>query len=176
VYKLKEIHEKFVLFKKGDAILDLGAAPGSWTLFALRSLEGSGQITAVDINLLADKVKADNLVVIQGDLFDAEVRSRIKERAPYDAVLCDAAPLTTGNRTVDTARSSGLVELAIDYAESMLKPGGNFAVKIFQGGEQGAFLQKLRSVFSTAKGYKPQACRSGSFETYLVGLNKREVL
>ncbi|HNY23008.1 MAG TPA: RlmE family RNA methyltransferase, partial [Treponemataceae bacterium] len=88
-------------------------------------------------------------------------------------VICDAAPATTGNRTVDTARSSGLVELAIYYAEQMLLPGGNFVVKIFQGGDQQAFLKKLRELFTAAKGFKPEACRTESFETYLIGLGKK---
>ena len=76
-----------------------------------------------------------NLTFIQGDLYDEGVRAQARDLGPYDSVICDAAPATTGNKTVDTARSTGLVELAIVYAQTMLKPGGNFVVKIFQGGE-----------------------------------------
>lgn len=173
VYKLQEIDNKFGMLKKNYRVLDLGAAPGSWTTFALRTLDGTGYVTSIDINPLSKDVKSDFLTFIQGDMYDKEVRKQALDLGPYDSVICDAAPPTTGNKVVDTARSSGLVELAIFYAEEMLKPGGNFVVKIFQGGDQQAFLKKLREVFVSAKGFKPEACRTESFETYLVGINKK---
>lgn len=173
VYKLQEIDEKFGILKKNSKILDLGAAPGSWTVFVLRQLEGTGLVTSIDLKPLAKDVKGDNLLFIQGDLYDEQVRNIAKSRGPYDTVICDAAPATTGNRVIDTARSTGLVELALYYATVMLKPGGNFAVKIFQGGDQNALLTQMRQVFESARGFKPQACRSESFETYLIGLNKK---
>jgi 23S rRNA (uridine2552-2'-O)-methyltransferase len=175
VFKLMELNEKFALLKKGAAVLDLGAAPGSWSLFALKVLDGTGRVTAVDTAPLDEKLKADNLFAVQGDLFDAQTRARVKERSPYDAVLCDAAPFTTGNRTVDAARSALLAETALDYACEMLKSGGNFVVKVFQGGDENALLKKMRLLFAAAKGYKPKASRSGSFETYLAGLQKKEI-
>ncbi len=172
VYKLKEINEKFGILKKNYRVLDLGAAPGSWTVFVLRALAGTGHITSVDLNPLSKNVTGDNLVFIQGDLYDEDVLRRAQELGPYDVVICDAAPPTTGNRTVDTARSAGLVELAVFYARTMLKEGGNFAVKIFQGGDQQKLLQQMREIFVSARGFKPEACRSESFETYLIGLKK----
>ena len=111
--------------------------------------------------------------MIQGDLNEAEIRESIQKEGPFDLVVCDAAPLTTGNRVVDTARSTGLVKMAVWYAQTMLKTGGNFAVKIFQNGDQQKILTELRGLFQTAKGFKPEACRSESFETYLIGLNKK---
>lgn len=173
VYKLKEIDEKFGMLKKNSRILDLGAAPGSWTVFSLRTLNGTGHVTSIDLKPLAKDVKADNLTFIQGDLYDEEVRAQALEGGYYDAVICDAAPPTTGNRIIDTARSSGLVELAIFYAQTMLVPGGNFVVKIFQGGDQQKYLKQMREIFESARGFKPEACRNESFETYLVGLNKK---
>lgn len=173
VYKLEEIDKKFGFIKKNIRILDLGASPGSWTVFVLRALGGTGHVTSIDLNPLAKNVKSDNLTFIQGDLYSEEIRSSAKELGPYQLVICDAAPPTTGNRVIDTARSTGLVELAIYYAETMLKPGGNFAVKIFQGGDQQMLLKKMREIFTEAKGFKPAACRSESFETYLIGLNKK---
>lgn len=173
VYKLKEMNEKFKLIPRGGTVLDLGASPGSWTLYLLRTLSSDSKIVACDLNPLSSDVKAENLVFIQGDLNDAEVRQKIREAGAYDTVVCDAAPLTTGNKIVDTARSSQLVEMAIWYAEKMLKPGGNFCVKMFQNGDQQASLKKMREIFTTAKGFKPEACRSESFETYLVGLKKK---
>jgi len=173
VYKLKEMDEKFGLLRKSTRVLDLGAAPGSWTTFVLRALNGGGHITAIDLSPLSKDVKGDNLSFFQGDLYSPAIREAAQKLGPYNLVICDAAPATTGNRTVDTARSSGLVELAIFYAEQMLLPGGNFVVKIFQGGDQQAFLKKLRELFTTAKGFKPEACRTESFETYLIGLGKK---
>ena len=173
VYKLQEIDEKFNMIKKNYTVLDLGSAPGSWTTFLMRKMEGTGKVVSCDLNPLAKDVKGDNLVFIQGDLNLKEIRDSIKSNGPYDLVVCDAAPLTTGNRTVDTARSQGLVEMAIWYAQTMLKPGGNFAVKIFQNGDQQMLLKKMRDIFTVAKGFKPEACRRESFETYLIGINKK---
>lgn len=173
VYKLQEIDEKFGMIKKNYTVLDLGAAPGSWTTFLLRKMEGSGKVVSCDLNPLSKSVKGENLTFIQGDLNAPEVRKIIKENGPYDLVVCDAAPKTTGNRTVDTARSEQLVEMAIWYAQSMLKQGGNFTVKIFQNGDQQRLLKEMREIFTQAKGFKPEACRNESFETYLVGINKK---
>ena len=173
VYKLQEIDQKFGMIKKNYKVLDLGAAPGSWTTFLLREMEGSGKVVSCDLNPLSKSVKGENLVFIQGDLQQKEIFDKIKAEGPFDLVVCDAAPLTTGNRVVDTARSQGLVKMAIWYAQTMLKTGGNFAVKIFQNGDQQALLKAMRDVFTSAKGFKPQACRSESFETYLIGLGKK---
>ncbi|MBO5137040.1 MAG: RlmE family RNA methyltransferase [Spirochaetaceae bacterium] len=174
VYKLKEIDEKFGILKKNHNVLDLGASPGSWTVFVLRALEETGHVTSIDLNPLAKEVTAQNLTFIQGDLYEQQVRNQALKLGPYDLVICDAAPPTTGNKTVDTARSVGLVELAIYYAKTMLKPRGNFAVKIFQGGDQQKLLKEMREIFEVAKGFKPEACRTESFETYLIGLNKKQ--
>ena len=173
VYKLKEIDEKFGMIKKNYTVLDLGAAPGSWTTFLLRKMEGTGKVVSCDLNPLSKSVKGENLTFLQGDLNAPDVRKTIKENGPYDLVVCDAAPKTTGNRTVDTARSEQLVEMAVWYAQAMLKTGGNFAVKIFQNGDQQRILKSMREIFTSAKGFKPEACRSESFETYLIGINKK---
>ena len=173
VYKLKEIDEKFGMIKKNYVVLDLGAAPGSWTTFLLRKMDGTGKVVSCDLNPLSKSVKGENLLFIQGDLNDSEIRQKIKSEGLYDLVVCDAAPKTTGNRTVDTARSEQLVEMAIWYAQTMLKTGGNFCVKIFQNGDQQKLLKLMREIFTNAKGFKPEACRSESFETYLIGINKK---
>jgi 23S rRNA (uridine2552-2'-O)-methyltransferase len=161
------------MIKKNYTVLDLGSAPGSWTTFLLRQMEGTGKVVSCDLNPLAKSVKGDNLVFIQGDLNAPEIRKQIKENGPYDLVVCDAAPKTTGNRIVDTASSEQLVEMAIWYAQTMLKPGANFCVKIFQNGDQQRLLKLMREIFTSAKGFKPEACRAESFETYLVGINKK---
>ena len=173
VYKLEEINEKFGMLKKKTTVLDLGSAPGSWTTWLLRNIDENGKVVSVDLNPLSKSVKGSNLVFFQGDLLSEEIRTQVQENGPYDLVVCDAAPLTTGNKTVDTARSHALVQMAIWYAQMMLKPGGNFCVKVFQNGDQQKDLQKMREIFTQAKGFKPKACRSESFETYLIGLNKK---
>ena len=173
VYKLKEINEKYNLFTKNAHVLDLGSAPGSWTVFILRILENTGKLVSVDLKPLAKNVKGNNLLFFQGDLYDETLRERIKAEGPYDAVVCDAAPPTTGNRLIDTSRSAGLVELAFYYAQTMLKEGGNFAVKIFQGSDTRALTNQMKDLFSVHRSFKPTACRSESFETYLIGMQKK---
>ncbi|MGP1587757.1 MAG: SAM-dependent methyltransferase [Treponemataceae bacterium] len=173
VYKLKEINDKFGILKKNGRILDLGSSPGSWTVFALKTLNGTGHVTSIDLNPLAKDVKSENLTFIQGDLYDPAVRAMALNEGAYDTLICDAAPPTTGNRVIDTARSTSLAELAIFYAQEMLVSGGNFVVKIFQGGEQQKLLKQIGEIFASARGFKPEACRNESFETYLIGLNKK---
>ncbi len=173
VYKLKEMNEKFSLFSKKSTILDLGAAPGSWTVFVLRELEETGKLVSVDLKPLASNITGNNLTFFQGDLNDNELRKTVKSLGPYNTVLCDAAPATTGNKLIDTTRSAQLVEMAMYYAETMLVQGGNCAIKIFQGGDQQGLMKKMRDIFTSARTFKPVACRSESFETYFIGVNKK---
>jgi 23S rRNA (uridine2552-2'-O)-methyltransferase len=114
----------------------------------------------------------DNFCFIQGDITDPAIRDSILAHGPYDLIISDAAPATTGNRFIDTTRSLELAEAVAAYTETALSPGGNLVVKVFQGGDVSELLKRLRSLFKTAKSYKPQACRSESFETYYVGLGK----
>ena len=168
VYKLMEIDKKFGLIKQGARILDIGAAPGSWSQWVLQRLAGRGFLAAVDLQDLALRASSDNFLFIRGDLYDAVVRERLLAAGPYGLVLSDAAPATTGNRLVDQGGSEAIVEAVIDYAEAALAPGGSMVAKIFQGGAEAELLRRLRGRFATAKGFKPEACRSESFETYLV--------
>ncbi|PIE98854.1 MAG: 50S rRNA methyltransferase [Treponema sp.] len=171
VYKLAEMNEKFNLFTKNSNVLDLGAAPGSWTLFVLKFLDETGRVCSVDLQPLDSKIYDKRLSFFQGNMYDKNIMSEVKNESPFDTLICDAAPATTGNKGVDTTRSAALVELAIFYAQNYLKPNGNFVVKIFQGGEEQELLKTLRKLFKTVKTFKPKACRSTSFETYLIGLN-----
>ncbi|NLJ45203.1 MAG: RlmE family RNA methyltransferase [Treponema sp.] len=173
VYKLAEMQEKFKLLKPGTRVLDIGAAPGSWSLWVLRFLKGSGFLAAVDLSPLGMKPPFGNFFFLQGDIYDPAVRSTLAERGPYGLVLSDAAPATTGDRTVDTGRSESLVEAVIDYADALLAPGGNLVAKLFQGGGERDLLAALKERFETARGFKPKACRAESFETYLIGLGKK---
>jgi 23S rRNA (uridine2552-2'-O)-methyltransferase len=186
VYKLKEIDENFALFKpvRGAAagttvrILDIGAAPGSWSLYVLRKMGARCFLAAADLSLLSrefDKGLFDsgNFFFIQGDITTAQVRDALFEKGPYSTIISDAAPSTTGNHTVDAARSLALAEEVVNYAENTLAAGGSLALKGFQGGDSAAILKRMKLLFETAKSFKPQACRGESVETYYVGLNKR---
>jgi 23S rRNA (uridine2552-2'-O)-methyltransferase len=168
VYKLMEIDKKFGLIRQSARILDIGAAPGSWSQWVLQRLAGKGFLAAVDLQDLAMSSSPDNFLFIRGDLYDASVRERLLAAGPYNLVLSDAAPATTGYRVVDQGGSEAIVEAVIDYAEACLAPGGAMVAKIFQGGAEAELLKYLRGRFAAAKGFKPEACRSESFETYLV--------
>jgi len=168
VYKLQEIDGKFGLVKKGARVLDIGAAPGSWSLWVLKRLAGSGFLAAVDLQALAIAPTEPAFRFVRGDLYDETIRAELASMGPYDLVMSDAAPATTGNRFVDQSQSEAIVEAVIGYAETLSAPGGALVAKIFQGGAEAVLLKRLRSRFSAARGFKPQACRTESFETYLV--------
>jgi 23S rRNA (uridine2552-2'-O)-methyltransferase len=168
VYKLMELDRKFGLLRQGARILDIGAAPGSWSLWVLQRLAGKGFLAAVDLQELDIKAPFGNFLFVRGDLYDSGVRERLLAAGPFGLVLSDAAPATTGNRIVDQGGSEAIVEAVIDYAEASLAPGGSMVAKIFQGGAEAALLRRLRGRFAAAKAFKPEACRSESFETYLV--------
>jgi len=131
-------------------------------------------VTAVDLQPLAAGAAQENLDFIRGDITSPEVLAALEEAGPFDAVLSDAAPSTTGNRTVDTARSELLVEQVLELARRVLRPGGAVVVKIFQGSDQKRLLEEMRRLFSSARAFKPKATRSESFETYFIGLGKKE--
>lgn len=170
VYKLEQLNEKFGIFKQAKTVLDLGAAPGSWTTYALHLLPLDGLCVSVDLKPLDSQLKDTRLRFFQGDMYEKSIFTEVKKNGPYDVVMCDAAPATTGNKTVDASRSVALVELACAYAVENTCVGGNFVVKIFQDGSQQEILQNLKKKFNRAQAFKPKASRSSSFETFLVGL------
>jgi 23S rRNA (uridine2552-2'-O)-methyltransferase len=137
VFKLQEIQEKHHPLRPANRVLDLGASPGSWSLFILDFLAGAGSVTGVDLNQPDDKLLArKNYRFFQGDFSSQEIVGKIVEAGPYDAVVSDAAPSTTGNRTLDTARSAEIARNVLDICATTLAPGGNCLLKIFQGGEE----------------------------------------
>lgn len=173
VYKLAEIEGKFRLLKKGSRILDIGAAPGSWSLWVLRHLAGTGFLVAVDLQSLSIQAPFANFRSIRGDLYAPEVKAEVLGLGPYDLLLSDAAPATTGNRLVDQVASEAIVEAVIGYAREALSPRGSLVAKIFQGGSERGLIDRLKENFAAARAFKPQACRAESFETYLVATGFR---
>jgi 23S rRNA (uridine2552-2'-O)-methyltransferase len=171
VFKLQEIQQKLGPVKPAARVLDLGASPGSWSLYLLDMLAGGGSVMGVDLNepdstLLARK----NYRFLLGDFTSAEAGRKIGEAGPFDVIVSDAAPSTSGNRTTDTARSAEIAHTVIELCGRCLVPGGNCVLKIFQGGEEREVLARMRSLFAATKAFKPKASRSDSMETYFIGL------
>ncbi len=174
VYKLEEINLKDRIIKPGDSVLDVGAAPGSWTLYTHRALlKGNGRIVSCDLNPLSLDPVPPTVTEVTGDAFSPEIRERLTSLGPYDAIISDAAPMTTGNRTVDTSRSENLAENVLLLAKEQLKTGGNLVIKIFQGGGEQSILKDMRETFTKAKAFKPKASRDDSFEIFLIGIKKK---
>ena len=171
VYKLEEIQQKFRILHRGMKVLDIGASPGSWSMYTLEIVGESGRIIGVDLKDLPE-IADKRFLFLKGDAFGFELADRIRAEAPFDAVLSDAAPSTTGNRGVDSARSLGLAEGAAELSIRHLRQGGNLVLKLFQGGNEKDLFQLLRNHFKDVKRIKPKATRSESFEIYLVAQKK----
>lgn len=167
VYKLLELHEKDRLFRPGMTVIDLGAAPGSWSQIVARLVGGEGTVVASDI-LPMDGLPG--VTFIQGDFREQEIFDRIVAAlgaTPVDLVISDMAPNMSGT-SADQPRAMYLCELALDMAMRVLKPGGSFVVKVFQGEGYDAYRKLVQAHFKTLKARKPQASRPRSPEVYLL--------
>lgn len=172
-YKLEELIERDRLLKPGMTVVDLGAAPGGWSQVARRMLGDSGRVLAIDV---LDMPPIAGVEFVHGDFSQAEALSRLEALlggAPVDLVLSDMAPNMTGVAAVDQARSMNLVELARDFAQQHLRPGGSFLVKMFQGVGSDAFLLDLRKRYDKVQVRKPKASRLRSSEVYVLAAGKR---
>lgn len=173
VYKLEEIDQRERLLRPGMTCVDLGAAPGGWSQYVSRKLDGKARIVAIDL-LPMDALPGTDF--IQGDFRDDEVLAALQERlgdSKVDLVMSDLAPNISGNRAIDQPRAMYLAELALDFAREALAEGGDFVIKLFQGAGFDPFLAEVRSSFSSVKVRKPKASRAGSREVYLVARNYR---
>lgn len=166
-FKLVELDSKFHFLKKGARVLDLGAAPGGWSQVAAQRIGETGHIVAIDILEMEPMPGVD---IFHADITDSEVPARLKHalRGPADVVLSDMAASTTGHRATDHLRTTALLEAALDLAEDVLKPGGVFVGKAFQGGATGDLLARIKKNFHDVKHVKPPASRAESVELYLV--------
>jgi 23S rRNA (uridine2552-2'-O)-methyltransferase len=172
VFKLQEILGKYPLLKKGARVLDLGAAPGSFSQFLLERLKGKGSVFAVDLSAeITVPARFPNFGFLQGDIFSSSVLDRITSHGPYDLVVSDAAPATTGNRLVDTSHSLDIARRVLEIAIQVITEHGNLVVKLFQGGDEREFMGEMRTFFKQVKGFKPQASRKESFETFYLGFD-----
>ena len=168
VYKLMEIQEKDRLIRPGMVVVELGAAPGGWSQYVAQCLGGRGRMIALDI-LPMDALP--DVTFIQGDFREQAVLDALYAElgdSAVNLVISDMAPNTSGVRSVDQAKSMYLVELALDFAQSRLAPGGDFLTKIFHGPGFDTLLRSLKSQFLTVQTRKPEASRARSQETYLL--------
>ncbi|HDS1818459.1 MULTISPECIES: 23S rRNA (uridine(2552)-2'-O)-methyltransferase RlmE [Pseudomonas] len=168
-YKLLEIQEKDRLIRPGMSVIDLGAAPGGWSQVTSRLIGGQGRLIASDI-LEMDSIP--DVTFIQGDFTQDEVLQQILDAvgdSHVDLVISDMAPNMSGTPEVDMPRAMFLCELALDLATRVLKPGGDFLIKIFQGEGFDMYLKDVRTKFDKVQMRKPSSSRDRSREQYLLG-------
>ncbi|EXJ16108.1 23S rRNA (uridine(2552)-2'-O)-methyltransferase RlmE [Imhoffiella purpurea] len=173
-YKLLELQEKDRLLASGMRVVDLGAAPGSWSQIAAQLVGDKGRVIALDILPMEPLAGVE---ILQGDFREEAILVSLREmlgQDPLDLVMSDMAPNMTGTAVVDQNRSMYLLELALELAREQLKPGGTFVTKAFQGVGFDAFLRDLRGTFRQVASRKPKSSRAESRELYLVakGFNR----
>jgi 23S rRNA (uridine2552-2'-O)-methyltransferase len=169
VFKLLEIQEKDHLLKPGMVVVDLGAAPGGWSQIAAPIVGKSGRVIALDV---LEMEPLQDVTIIQGDFTEQGVFERLittLDGRKVDLVMSDMAPNISGMKAVDQPKSMYLAELAMDFCEKALKPGGDLITKIFQGEGFDAFLKVLRENFDKVVIRKPKASRPKSREVYILG-------
>jgi len=176
VYKLKEIQKKYKIIKKGDCVLDLGCSPGSWLLYAADLAGKKGEVVGIDLKPLSNEISMklpSNARMYVGDVLSISDDFFGLIRENYNVVISDMAPATTGNKTVDAARSFELCKTALEIAQNVLTPGGAFICKIFQGEDFKIFLDLVKTGFNKQKIFKPESSRKASKEIYIIGFGKR---
>lgn len=166
-FKIIELDERFKLFHPHQRVVDLGAAPGGWTQFAVKRVGERGKVVALDI-LPMDPI--NGAIVLQGDFNDEAAERAVLDAldGQADLVMSDIAPNTTGHNATDHLRILALVELAADFAARVLAPGGAFVAKVFQGGTERDILNALKRDYATVRHAKPPASRKDSSEMYVV--------
>ncbi len=166
VYKLKQIDEEFNIFSKGDVVVDLGAAPGSWSEYTVEKV-GEGNVVAIDLERMRD---IEGVSTYEGDMRDEEVINRLSIIADkVDVVISDMAPNISGNYTMDHARSIYLAQQALEFCHKTLEKGGDFVVKVFQGEDFKTYLDQVKDCFEFAQATSPEASRDSSSEMYIIG-------
>lgn len=167
VYKLEEIDQKYKLLKAGQKVLDLGCAPGSWSLYAADKVGLKGRVIGIDLEPVSTSFPPQ-VTILQGDLLENPV-GLVAEEAPFNLILSDMAPKTMGRREVDQARSLELCQMAWFWVEKMLMPGGHFLFKLFQSQDGENFIKTLAFHFGKIYRLKPKATRTESQEIFVLG-------
>ncbi len=174
VFKLEEIDQKLKIFKPGQVVLDLGASPGSWSQYASKKVGDKGKVLGVDLSPVT--VKLSNAVFIQADLRDLQLNHVFAEHGfqpPFEVVMSDMAPKTTGIRLTDQARSMELCELALDVARRFLRKDGHFVCKLFHSDDFTKLRDEIKKDFHKFEAIKPDSTRKISKEIFLVGISKK---
>ena len=166
-YKLLELDERLRLLRKGDRVLDAGAAPGSWTQVAARLVGERGRVEGVDLKAIDPKGLPANARVHQADL--REITAESLGGGLFDVVISDMAPDTTGVPMADSALSCRLCHTLLDRCALLLRPGGNLLMKVFEGGDYPELLRRSRALFAESGASKPKASRAESVEIFVWG-------
>ena len=172
IYKLEEIDKKRRLLRRGLRALDLGSAPGSWLQYAAAQVGAQGRVVGVDLQPITAGLP-DHAATIQADIFTLTPESLAGHGAPFDIILSDMAPKTTGIPSADATRSAELVLRALELSQSLLAPGGALLAKIFQGARLPEVRSAFSGVFEKVSLEKPRASRAESVEIFLLGLGKK---
>jgi len=169
VYKLKEIQNRFDILRSGRKVLDLGAAPGSWSRFAAEKVGKHGSVLAVDLQSLEIQLPPQ-VRCLQADVLDPgqELTEALGAMYPVDVILSDMAPQTTGIKIRDQARSLELAQAALAFAREWLGSGGSLVVKVFEGPDVPGFRKELQQRFAQLKTFKPKSSRAESKEIFFV--------
>ncbi len=174
VFKLEEIDQKFKILKPGQKVLDLGCSPGSWSQFASKKIGAAGRVLGVDLTSV--DLKIPNVTFIRADIRDLGLEEIFAENGfepPFDLVMSDMAPNTTGIRMTDQARSMELCELALDAARKYLRPGGHFVCKLFHSDDFKVLRDEMKKDFAQFEAMKPDSTRQISKEIFLIGLRRK---
>jgi len=172
VYKLAEIQKKHHVLKKGDRILDLGCAPGSWLKYAAEQTGPAGSVLGVDLTRVKISLPANARSMV-GDIYQLGEDPGEAFGGQFQVVLSDMAPATTGHKFSDGVRSYELCNAALAVADTRLQPGGNFVCKIFQSEDFKTFCDQVKLKFDRMKIFKPQSSRKASPEVFIIGLGKK---
>jgi 23S rRNA (uridine2552-2'-O)-methyltransferase len=174
VFKLEEIDKKYRLFQPNQMVLDLGAAPGSWSQYSSQKIGPGGRVLGVDLTQITVSLK--NATFIQADLRDLNLEELFLQQGfapPFDLVLSDMAPKTTGIRLTDQTRSMELCELALDVARRFLKPNGHFVCKLFHSDDFTKLRDEIKKSFEKFEALRPESTRKISKEIFLIGIKKK---
>jgi 23S rRNA (uridine2552-2'-O)-methyltransferase len=166
-YKLVELQQRYRLLRPGDAVVDLGAAPGGWLQVAAKIVGQNGKVIGVDLQPIKT-LNERNIITLEGDIARTETQQKIKELigGPVDSVISDLAPKLSGIRDADMARCLELNQTALNIAVNLLRPGGTLLIKSFISNDLHRFTAELKRYFSTVQRTKAEATRQGSSEFY----------
>lgn len=177
VYKLEEAQKKYRFLKTGNTVLDLGCQPGSWAIYAAKTVGPEGLVAGVDLQegKRISIANAADIIWLCDDIMDADIVEKIQKiRGSFRVILSDMAPRTSGNKWVDQQQSLNLARRVLELTGALLESGGNLYVKVFEGEDFKEFADSVRKNFKTVKIFKPKSSRSESREVFILGMGYLE--